>query len=321
MAYLRLRYPECEGDTRLGGMEGAIGAGRSPEIAIRHDRRLPPRAHRGRGPARGPGLQSSGLHPPGVHAWPFPRARVSLRHRGGRGNEQDAAPRPEGLPSTGRASHLAAPHGHGLQKAVNDKRRPDDRSVCVSGSQPSHGAACRGPGLGRDTAGRDRDWPPALKVSVAMTLNSGFAQCLCWGPDHIAIYNDAFVPILGNKGDCLGLPFSVIWHEAWPSIGPIAAKAMAGESTFIKDFPPVGPARRSRDGEGLLHLFLQSRRGRGGRDPRLHRHGGGDDRPRPVRAPRRHQQPRARSPDEEFLRPRLCRRAAERALGRPRWRT
>lgn len=80
-------------------------------------------------------------------------------------------------------------------------------------------------------------WPSTLKTTVALTLGSGFAKCLCWGPDHIAIFNDAFVPILGNKGDCLGLPFSVIWQEAWHSIGPIAAKAMTGETTFIKDYP------------------------------------------------------------------------------------
>lgn len=81
------------------------------------------------------------------------------------------------------------------------------------------------------------NWPTTLKTVVSLTLHSGFAKCLCWGPQHIAIYNDAFVPLLGNKGDCLGLPFSVIWQEAWDAIGPIANKALQGESTFIKDFP------------------------------------------------------------------------------------
>lgn len=89
-------------------------------------------------------------------------------------------------------------------------------------------------------------WSPVLRSMVALTLGSGFAKCLCWGPDHISIYNDAFAPILGDKGDCIGLPFSVIWQEAWPSIGPIAAKAMAGETTFIKDYPLM--IRRSSAG-------------------------------------------------------------------------
>lgn len=91
------------------------------------------------------------------------------------------------------------------------------------------------------------DWPPALKITVSLVLRSGFATCLCWGSEHIAIYNDAFVPILGEKGDCLGLPFPIIWKEAWSSIGPMAARALAGEATFIKDFP----LRVNRDASGL----------------------------------------------------------------------
>ncbi|MDB6453754.1 sensor histidine kinase [Falsirhodobacter sp. 20TX0035] len=96
------------------------------------------------------------------------------------------------------------------------------------------------------------EWPAALKIAVALTLGSGFAKCLCWGPQHIAIYNDAFQPILADKGDCLGLPFSLIWEESWPAIGPIAAKALAGESTFIKDFP----LKVRRDASGLQEAFF-----------------------------------------------------------------
>lgn len=80
-------------------------------------------------------------------------------------------------------------------------------------------------------------WPSTLKTTVGLILRSGFAKCLCWGDDHTTIYNDAFVPVLGDKVDCLGRSFSAIWGEAWDSIGPIAAKAMAGETTFIPDYP------------------------------------------------------------------------------------
>lgn len=80
-------------------------------------------------------------------------------------------------------------------------------------------------------------WPPALRVAVGLLTRSGFAKCLCWGPEMIAIYNDAFRPILGRKGDCLGLPFPRIWAEAWHEIGPIADQALAGKATYIQDFP------------------------------------------------------------------------------------
>ncbi|WP_172293610.1 HWE histidine kinase domain-containing protein [Pseudoruegeria sp. HB172150] len=50
------------------------------------------------------------------------------------------------------------------------------------------------------------------------------------------IYNDAFVPILGNKHPCLGKPFLEVWAETAETIRPIAARALAGESTFVEDF-------------------------------------------------------------------------------------
>ena len=79
-------------------------------------------------------------------------------------------------------------------------------------------------------------WSPALKIAVGLVLRSGFAKCLCWGPDRLTIYNDAFVPILGDKGDCLGQPCSVMWKDAWDSIGPMTEKAFGGTATFLRDF-------------------------------------------------------------------------------------
>ncbi|KAG1384829.1 hypothetical protein G6F59_017722 [Rhizopus arrhizus] len=80
-------------------------------------------------------------------------------------------------------------------------------------------------------------WPSALRVAAGMVLSSRFPCCLVWGKELITLYNDAFTPILGAKPDALGRPFSDIWSEAWPMIGPIADRAFAGEATFIEDFP------------------------------------------------------------------------------------
>lgn len=82
-------------------------------------------------------------------------------------------------------------------------------------------------------------WPVPLKIAVAMALNSKFPKCVVWGPGLVSFPNDAFLPILGDKGDALGRSFAEIWREAWHEIGPIAARAYAGEATFIEDFPLV----------------------------------------------------------------------------------
>ncbi|HEV7434225.1 MAG TPA: ATP-binding protein [Pseudorhizobium sp.] len=66
---------------------------------------------------------------------------------------------------------------------------------------------------------------------------SRFPQCLFWGPDLIAIYNDEFLPILGAKAEALGQPLRVTWSETWDALKPIAEQALAGEAGYFVDFP------------------------------------------------------------------------------------
>ncbi len=79
-------------------------------------------------------------------------------------------------------------------------------------------------------------WPHALKISVDNMLSSDFPACIFWGADFIAIYNDGYRAMLGDKPEALGQPMRVTWSEAWDELRPIAEKAMEGVSTFIEDF-------------------------------------------------------------------------------------
>lgn len=93
----------------------------------------------------------------------------------------------------------------------------------------------------RDWSGHElgppEGWPSALKIALGMALNSKFPKCLVWGPGMVTLPNDAFRPILGDKGDVLGRSFAEVWQEVWDEIGPLARRAYAGEATFIEDFP------------------------------------------------------------------------------------
>lgn len=82
-------------------------------------------------------------------------------------------------------------------------------------------------------------WPDVLKTTVSLSLASHFPQAIVWGPELITIYNDAFVPILGDKPFALGRPFSAIWQEAWHEISPIADAAFSGQATYIENFPLI----------------------------------------------------------------------------------
>jgi two-component sensor histidine kinase len=80
-------------------------------------------------------------------------------------------------------------------------------------------------------------WAPELISAACTVLESKFPMALLWGPEFTTIYNDAFVPILGDKGDQLGQPFSVTWSEVWKDIAPLVKRAYRGEATFIENYP------------------------------------------------------------------------------------
>jgi two-component sensor histidine kinase len=79
-------------------------------------------------------------------------------------------------------------------------------------------------------------WPPELKTAAALVLESHFPMALVWGPEFTTIFNDAFLPILGGKSESLGCSFRDIWKGAWPLIGPMVKRALAGEATYLEDF-------------------------------------------------------------------------------------
>ncbi len=112
---------------------------------------------------------------------------------------------------------------------------PSRASVFVAGGGEM-GARLRSFDWASTTLGPIDGWTAALRVTVDQMLASKFPACLFWGPDLIAIYNDGYRPMLGDKPEALGQPLRVTWSEEWPQLQEIAERAMAGESTFIEDF-------------------------------------------------------------------------------------
>jgi two-component sensor histidine kinase len=90
---------------------------------------------------------------------------------------------------------------------------------------------------GATALGPQAAWPPELKTAVSFVLESHFPMAIVWGPGQVTIYNDAFRPILGDKPEALGRSFADVWSEVWSEIEPMAARAFAGEATYLEDFP------------------------------------------------------------------------------------
>jgi PAS domain S-box-containing protein len=86
--------------------------------------------------------------------------------------------------------------------------------------------------------GPPESWPEALKMTIAICLNSRFPISLWWGPELIMLYNDAWRPILGKTKHPAGLgrPGIESWPEIWNIVGPQFTSVLTrGEATWSDD--------------------------------------------------------------------------------------
>ena len=59
-------------------------------------------------------------------------------------------------------------------------------------------------------------WPKNLRSATQIMLADCRAVALFWGPDRVAIYNEAYAPLAGHNHPALfGAPFQKLWPEIW----------------------------------------------------------------------------------------------------------
>ncbi len=69
-------------------------------------------------------------------------------------------------------------------------------------------------------------------------LRSHQPMAVTWGPEHTMLYNDGYIPILGQRHpDALGRPFVEVWRDLSGDAGPIMDRAFAGEAVWHEDLP------------------------------------------------------------------------------------
>lgn len=81
-------------------------------------------------------------------------------------------------------------------------------------------------------------WPQSLRTSVSICLNSRFPMIVWWGPSLTLIYNDQYIPVLGQKHPerSLGRAGKECWAEVWDVVGPLLERVMQeGEANWADD--------------------------------------------------------------------------------------
>jgi two-component sensor histidine kinase len=95
------------------------------------------------------------------------------------------------------------------------------------------GAATRAFDWASTPLGPPEGWPQTLRTCLRIMLASRQPMWVWWGPELINFYNDAYLPIVGDKHPgALGQPARVVWAEIWEQIRERIAAAMAGESSY-----------------------------------------------------------------------------------------
>jgi two-component sensor histidine kinase len=82
-------------------------------------------------------------------------------------------------------------------------------------------------------------WPAHLKAAISLMLPAQAQIVLFWGPEFVALYNDAYAPTIGDKHPrALGRPACQNWAELWDDLEPLLRRVLeTGETVFAKDRP------------------------------------------------------------------------------------
>ncbi len=80
-------------------------------------------------------------------------------------------------------------------------------------------------------------WPQSLKTTVRIMLDSRYQMALWWGRELTSFYNDAYIPVLGQRHPhALGKPAADIWSEIWDTLGPQTETVMQeGRATWDEE--------------------------------------------------------------------------------------
>jgi PAS domain S-box-containing protein len=82
-------------------------------------------------------------------------------------------------------------------------------------------------------------WPANLRIALSICLTSRFPILLWWGPNFTVLYNDAYIPFLGESKHprYLGGAGRECWAEIWDVIGPMLEGVRStGQATWSDAF-------------------------------------------------------------------------------------
>ena len=99
----------------------------------------------------------------------------------------------------------------------------------------------------RNPLGPIARWPLSLQAVVRAMLGTRQATCVFWGPELINLYNDGFMPLLGEKHPAaMGQRARECWSDAWPVVGGLLADVVSQGKAVLFEEMLIPIVRRGR---------------------------------------------------------------------------
>ncbi|KAK3115682.1 hypothetical protein LTR53_004745 [Teratosphaeriaceae sp. CCFEE 6253] len=154
---------------------------------------------------------------------------VSLR---GNGPANDGGP----LLRSPTDSTIDSVHSH-IDLASNDSPCFDWTRLPVSDSMPPHIQFARSVDWTATSLGPIEFWSSDLRQMCNLIMASPHPAAMYWGDDLIAIYNEAYIMLAGQKHPMLmGQSYREAWVEIWDEVKDVFANArVTGEATMKDD--------------------------------------------------------------------------------------
>jgi len=123
----------------------------------------------------------------------------------------------------------------------------DDSIEAIFASGGTMGGLLRAFDWRASPLGIPENWPSDLRSALGLCLRTPSPMCLHWGPQQVLLYNEAWIPLAGDKHPwALGRPARKVWPEASSTdeilkerLLQAAARAQA-RLQFIFESVPIG---------------------------------------------------------------------------------
>ncbi|KEF57102.1 uncharacterized protein A1O9_07292 [Exophiala aquamarina CBS 119918] len=133
-------------------------------------------------------------------------------------------------------SHISLNRDIGMVKDLPQPGFFDWTRLPISPSLPPHVQFARSIDWAATSLGSIEEWPVELRGMCNLIMASPHPSAMYWGREHVAIYNEAYVLLAGQKHpELMGSRYRDAWSEIWHALEDVFDNAFENAQATMKD--------------------------------------------------------------------------------------